>query len=72
LRKSADSLPHVPHAGYVSLDIEAEMAVHHFVFRDRTKTLPELVANNGINAGLVLAETETTIPLEFWRTARAL
>lgn len=28
--------------------------LHHFVFRGSRKTLPELVANNGLNAGFVL------------------
>jgi len=28
--------------------------LHHFVFRGRRKTLPELVANNGLNGGVVL------------------
>jgi 2-keto-4-pentenoate hydratase len=28
--------------------------LHHFVFRGTRKTLPELVANNGFNAGVVL------------------
>jgi 2-keto-4-pentenoate hydratase len=29
--------------------------LHHFVFRGPRKTLPELVANNGLNGGFVLA-----------------
>jgi 2-keto-4-pentenoate hydratase len=28
--------------------------LHHFVFRGARKTLPELVANNGLNGGIVL------------------
>lgn len=30
--------------------------LHHFVFRAPRKTLPELVANNGLNAGIVLPD----------------
>jgi hypothetical protein len=30
--------------------------LHHFVFRGPRKTLAELVANNGINAGAVIAQ----------------
>ena len=32
--------------------------LHHFVFRSPTKTLPELVANNGLNGGFVLPSEE--------------
>jgi 2-keto-4-pentenoate hydratase len=38
--------------------------LHHFVFRGPRKTLAELVANNGLNAGLVL-------PDEAWLSSRA-
>lgn len=37
--------------------------LHHFVFRARRKTLAELVANNGLNAGIVLPE-------EAWLSSR--
>jgi 2-keto-4-pentenoate hydratase len=37
--------------------------LHHFVFRAPNKTLAELVANNGLNAGLVL-------PDEPWLSSR--
>jgi 2-keto-4-pentenoate hydratase len=37
--------------------------LHHFVFRAQRKTLVELVANNGLNAGLVL-------PDEGWLSSR--
>ena len=30
--------------------------LHHFVFRGSSKSLPELVANNGLNGGLVLPD----------------
>jgi 2-keto-4-pentenoate hydratase len=32
--------------------------LHHFVFRGARKTLPELVANNGLNGGFVLPHDE--------------
>ncbi len=38
--------------------------LHHFVFRARTKSLVELVANNGLNAGIVL-------PAERWLSSEA-
>jgi 2-keto-4-pentenoate hydratase len=37
--------------------------LHHFVFRGERKTIPELVANNGLNGGFVL-------PHENWRLSR--
>ena len=37
--------------------------LHHFVFRGTRKTLPELVANNGLNGGVVL-------PGEDWLLSR--
>jgi len=37
--------------------------LHHFVFRGPTKTLPELVANNGLNGGFVL-------PHDGWLSSR--
>jgi len=46
--------------------------LHHFVFRAPRKTLAELVSNNGINAGIVIANALETTPLESWATARAL
>ena len=38
--------------------------LHHFVFRAKTKTLQELIANNGLNAGAVLPTIEE--PIEHW------
>ena len=38
--------------------------LHHFVFRGARKTLPELVANNGLNGGIVL-------PTEDWLLSQA-
>jgi 2-keto-4-pentenoate hydratase len=39
--------------------------LHHFVFRGTPKTLPELIANNGINAGVVLPQ-DMARPLGHW------
>jgi 2-keto-4-pentenoate hydratase len=46
--------------------------LHHFVFRAPRKTLAELIANNGINAGIVIPDALKTTPLESWAKARAL
>ena len=46
--------------------------LHHFVFRGSPKTLIELVANNGINAGAVLPRDEASMPLDRWQAARTL
>src|SRR5271169_1173948 len=43
--------------------------LHHFVFRGSRKTLTELVANNGINAGAVVPQHLETTPLEHWTNA---
>ncbi len=55
--------------------IEAAFPVielHHFVFRGPRKTLAELVANNGINAGAVISNRHTALTLEDWTAARTL
>src|ERR1700751_3630015 len=46
--------------------------LHHFIFRGPRKTLAELVANNGINAGAVIPNRHTTMQLEDWATSRTL
>ena len=46
--------------------------LHQFVFRASRKTLAELVANNGINAGAVIPGHLETRPLEDWANARTL
>lgn len=46
--------------------------LHHFVFRGETKTLVELVANNGINAGVVVPDESTALPLPAWEQAKTL
>jgi 2-keto-4-pentenoate hydratase len=38
--------------------------LHNFVFRGQKKSLPELIANNGINAGIVLPEIHWQKPLK--------
>jgi 2-keto-4-pentenoate hydratase len=43
--------------------------LHQFVFRAPRKTLAELVANNGINAGVVLSRELETTPMEKWMEA---
>ncbi|GGF47532.1 hydratase [Aliidongia dinghuensis] len=45
--------------------------LHHFVFRGASKTLVELVANNGLNAGAVLPH-DPALPLERWAGSQAL
>jgi len=39
--------------------------LHHFVFRGGRKTLPELVANNGLNGGVVLPGEDWLLSREF-------
>lgn len=46
--------------------------LHHFVFRGTPKTLAELVANNGINAGAVISDSAIAAPLDNWKSARML
>src|ERR1700752_1571712 len=46
--------------------------LHQFVFRAPRKTLAELVANNGINAGVVIPEHLETASLEDWAGTRTL
>lgn len=46
--------------------------LHQFVFRAPRKTLAELVANNGINAGAVIAPHLERTSLDDWASARSL
>jgi len=39
--------------------------LHHFVFRGARKTLPELVANNGLNGGFVLPGEDWLLSQEY-------
>src|SRR3984957_6630049 len=61
---------------YANPAIEGEMALrielHQFVFRAPRKTLAELVANNGINAGVVIPEHLEATSLEDWANAPTL
>jgi 2-keto-4-pentenoate hydratase len=46
--------------------------LHQFVFRGPRKTLAELVANNGVNVGIVVPGEFETTPPEKWAQARTL
>jgi 2-keto-4-pentenoate hydratase len=46
--------------------------LHHFVFRGTPKTLAELIANNGINAGAILPRNTPAMPLDAWSRAQVL
>jgi 2-keto-4-pentenoate hydratase len=46
--------------------------LHHFVFRGARKTLPELIANNGINAGVIVSRSAESLTLDNWRSSRSL
>jgi 2-keto-4-pentenoate hydratase len=46
--------------------------LHQFVFRAPRKTLAELVANNGINVGVVVPSNLEKTPLEKWTEAHTL
>jgi 2-keto-4-pentenoate hydratase len=46
--------------------------LHQFVFRAPRKTLAELIANNGINAGAVIPQDLEAASLEDWANACAL
>jgi 2-keto-4-pentenoate hydratase len=86
LRASGDTLEHAAYAnlaieGEMAVRIGAEgtiaaafpvIELHHFVFRGSPKTLVELVANNGINAGAVVPHDEKSMPLDRRGAARAL
>jgi 2-keto-4-pentenoate hydratase len=62
-----DDFAHLAIEGEMAIRIGSDRAIaaafpaielHHYVFRGVRKTLPELVANNGLNAGLVLPRHE--------------
>ena len=71
LKVSGDTLRHSAFANLaiegemaVRIGVDGKLAeafpvieMHHFVFRGAPKTLAELVANNGINAGAVIADS---------------
>jgi 2-keto-4-pentenoate hydratase len=67
--------------GEIALQIGADGSItaafpvielHQFVFRAPRKTLAELVANNGINAGAVIPRHLEKRPLEDWANAHTL
>ena len=86
LHQSGDTLKHSAYAnlaieGEMAVRIgtngTAEAAfpiieLHHFVFRGGRKNLPELVANNGINAGAVLPDGVMSKTLDDWSASREL
>jgi 2-keto-4-pentenoate hydratase len=86
LHASGDILQHSAYAnlaieGEMAVRIGADGAIaaafpvielHHFVFRGSPKTLAELVANNGINAGAVISRDEISMPLDRWQAARTM
>jgi 2-keto-4-pentenoate hydratase len=86
LRSSGDRLRHSAYAnlaieGEMALRIGSDggiaaafpvIELHHFVFRGQRKTLVELVANNGINAGAVLPQNDAMMTLARWTNAERL
>lgn len=86
LRASGDTLQHSGYVNLaiegemaVRIGADGEVAaafpvieLHNLVFRGARKTLPELVANNGINAGAVISRDEIAMPLARWQAARTL
>lgn len=86
VHQSACTLPYVAYAnlaieGEMVLQIGRNNEVvaafpaielHHFVFRAPRKTLAELIANNGINAGIVIPQNAKMAPLDRWKTAKTL
>lgn len=79
LRHLAFAVPAIEGEMAVRIGNDGEIAsafpvveLHHFVFRAPRKTLSELVANNGINAGAVISPELETTPLSEWDNARTL
>jgi 2-keto-4-pentenoate hydratase len=86
LRVSGDVLEHAAYVnlaieGEMAVRIAADgtiaaafpvIELHHFLFRGSPKTLVELVANNGINAGVVVSDDEVSMPLDRWNVAREM
>jgi 2-keto-4-pentenoate hydratase len=86
LRASGETLNHSAYAnlaieGEMAVRIAADgtiasafpvIELHHFVFRGPTRTLVELVANNGINGGAVLAPDDVAAALSYWQSACTL
>lgn len=59
------------HNGEVAAAFPA-IELHNFVFRAPRKTLAELIANNGINAGIVIPQNPKMAVLDRWKIARTL
>lgn len=86
MHRSGEALRHVAYAnpaieGEMALRIGADgqitamfpvIELHQFVFRAPRKTLAELVANNGINAGAVIPTHFEATPPGNWADARKL
>jgi 2-keto-4-pentenoate hydratase len=86
LHQSGDTLQHGAYVnlaieGEMAVRIGADGAIatafpvielYHFVFRGSPKTLTELIANNGINAGAVISHDELSMPLDRWQAARTM
>jgi len=86
MQRSGVTLPHDAYAnlaieGEMAVTIGPDGAIasvfpvielHHFVFRGARKTLVELVANNGLNAGAVLPALDRRPSLDQWTASRAL
>lgn len=86
LRSSGEALRYSSYVnpaieGEIALQIGADGSItaafpvielHQFVFRAPRKTLAELVANNGINAGAVIPRHLEKRPLEDWANAHTL
>ena len=86
IRRSGEALRHIAYAnpaieGEMALRIGADgqitamfpvIELHQFVFRAPEKTLAELVANNGINVGVVIPAHLETAPPGDWLSAREL
>jgi 2-keto-4-pentenoate hydratase len=86
LHNSGTTLPHKAYANPAiegemafRIGVDGEIAaafpvieLHQFVFRAPRKTLAELVANNGINAGAVIPQDLESASIEDWANARTL
>jgi 2-keto-4-pentenoate hydratase len=79
LRYKAFANPAIEGEMALRIGVDGEIAaafpvieLHQFVFRAPRKTLAELVANNGMNAGAVIPQDLEAASLEDWANARAL
>jgi 2-keto-4-pentenoate hydratase len=79
LRHKAFANPAIEGEMALRIGVDGEIAaafpvieLHQFVFRAPRKTLAELVANNGMNAGAVIPQDLEAASLEDWANARTL